>query len=1213
MKKLAATLAAALGLAVGAMATTWDLSTKEAWLAMPSSGIANGDVATGLQPSDVRQPLKIAAGATVTLRDISINKSFYTGGDNAGVVCLGDATLVLEGVNTVIGFHSACPGVFIPQGKTLTIKGGGTLSAGSCGMGYGAGIGGGWGISCGNIVIESGAVYGQSTMRGAGIGAGGGGGSCGSITINGGLVVANGGYGLVLEDQDVYEGGAGIGGGDNSNCGNITINGGSVIAVGRASASGIGGSTKSCGNITINGGTVTAKGGEGAGIGGGTGGCGNITINGGTVTARGGTDSAGIGCGKYGLCSDITIGADVVSVCASSGTGCDTEIGAGTGGACSSVSINRSLARMTVGSTLYLGAINLSTLSENITVGNGMILTGELDASRQYKVTIASDATVTLRDVSIKGRNLDDCKWAGITCEGGRSTIILEGRNTVKGFHRNYPGIYVPVGAKLTIKGDGYLTASSNGYAAGIGGGNGTALSNGDINIVGGIITAFGGISAAGIGSGSGGDCGSITIGSGVTCVTAMCGEGVSDPIGPGRNGSGGAVTLGSGLGDVISGNTRTIAPNVVRLASITGDTTVTDGGVLTGTLGVNCKISIAAGATVTLSDVTINGVDSGLDHMYPWAGLTCLGDATIILEGKNSVSGFDYGYPGILVPGSHTLTIRGSGSLEARGREHAAGIGGGSSNQGGNVIIEGGEITATGGEGASGIGGGDDTSFGNITINGGIVKATGGANASGIGGGQYESCGDISIGGDAGKVVATCGGGGAKPIGAAKNGASGTFSVADVLFCMYSSDGMTCTVMSGDLGKLSDGDDVTFTDGAVLTGCLLMDQCKLSIADGATVTLRDATIVGYNYYKCEWAGLNCLGDATIVLEGENYVQGFDQHYPGIHVAEGGTLTIKGEGKLEARSGGYEYGAGIGGGWHVSCGNIVIEGGEINAIGGTWSAGIGSGADSTCGSIEIKGGTVVATGGTIAAGIGAGAGDAWPSVCGDIRITGGTVTATGNGDSSAGIGCGQSGQHGDIYIGSGIVKVVATSGAASHAPIGCSHSKCGSVTVGSGLSDTTSGNVRTIHCGQTYMVQFHKYDGSGTTQNQEFKVGETKSLLWFDSQLGWKREGYEFIGWVPWNPDSKPRLCKYVNGQKVKDLAKVGETFHLWAAWKSSSSYRVCFNRNDGSGEKMNQVILRNKEDSLAWMDSQIGWKRAGYSFQGWAETATGAVKYANG
>ena len=147
-----------------------------------------------------------------------------------------------------------------------------------------------------------------------------------------------------------------------------------------------------------------------------------------------------------------------------------------------------------------------------------------------------------------------------------------------------------------------------------------------------------------------------------------------------------------------------------------------------------------------------------------------------------------------------------------------------------------------------------------------------------------------------------------------------------------------------------------------------------------------------------------------------------------------------------------------------------------------------------------------------------------------------------------------------------------------------------------------------------YTVKYYKYDGSGETCTQSFKAGTVQSLAWLDSQLGWSRPGYEFVGWVPWNPDTKPRLCKYVNGQKVVDLAsKLGEVVSLYPAWKSSSSYRVCFNRNDGTGVKMNQVILRNKEDTLAWMDSQIGWKREGYVFKGWAETASGAVKYANG
>ena len=131
-----------------------------------------------------------------------------------------------------------------------------------------------------------------------------------------------------------------------------------------------------------------------------------------------------------------------------------------------------------------------------------------------------------------------------------------------------------------------------------------------------------------------------------------------------------------------------------------------------------------------------------------------------------------------------------------------------------------------------------------------------------------------------------------------------------------------------------------------------------------------------------------------------------------------------------------------------------------------------------------------------------------------------------------------------------------------------------------------------------YTVRYRKYDGSGETASEDFACGKTYTLAWLGSDLGWSRDGYEFVGWVPWNPDTKPRLCKYVNGQPVKDLAAVGETIDLWAGWKSSSSYRVCFHRCAGPDDltKMNQVILRNKEDTLAWMDSMIGWKRDGYT-----------------
>ena len=181
-------------------------------------------------------------------------------------------------------------------------------------------------------------------------------------------------------------------------------------------------------------------------------------------------------------------------------------------------------------------------------------------------------------------------------------------------------------------------------------------------------------------------------------------------------------------------------------LSSVTEATTIEDGYTLTGTLGANVMISIADGATVTLDGVTIEGENS---DWYQFAALTCEGNATIILkEGStNTLKGFKSGYPGIFVPEGKTLTIQGSGSLDASA-EGAAGIGGGYARHCGNITIEGGTITATGAYGAAGIGGGWKGNCGDITIKNTVtsVTATKGSGASSIGAGKEGSCGTVTI-----------------------------------------------------------------------------------------------------------------------------------------------------------------------------------------------------------------------------------------------------------------------------------------------------------------------------------------------------------------------------------------------------------------------------------------------------------------------------------
>lgn len=147
----------------------------------------SGDVLTGTPGKDIR--IIIADGATVTLQNVSINAD---GTVFPGIKCDGDATLLLVGSNTVNGRHEDYPGIYPgPTGKTLVIRGNGSLSASSAaapGIGssnYNASF-----KDCGNILIEGGTIVACGGDVAPGIGSGKGfnndsnsSSSCGDITI----------------------------------------------------------------------------------------------------------------------------------------------------------------------------------------------------------------------------------------------------------------------------------------------------------------------------------------------------------------------------------------------------------------------------------------------------------------------------------------------------------------------------------------------------------------------------------------------------------------------------------------------------------------------------------------------------------------------------------------------------------------------------------------------------------------------------------------------------------------------------------------------------------------------------------------------------------------------------------------------------------------------------------------------------------------------
>ena len=252
-------------------------------------------------------------------------------------------------------------------------------------------------------------------------------------------------------------------------------------------------------------------------------------------------------------------------------------------------------------------------------------------------------------------------------------------------------------------------------------------------------------------------------------------------------------------------------------------------------------------------------------------------------------------------------------------------------------------------------------------------------------------------------------------------------------------------------------GEELLLKDGDVINGTIDGTERKVRIlvAKDAKITLENAQVLGVNEGQFMSAGIRCLGNCTLVLRGKNIMKGYYRNFPGVQVPDDidgqkYTMTIEGDGSLEASSNG--YGAGIGCNRYTNCGHLVIKGGVIKATGGFTAAGIGSSKDAHGGNISIEGGEITAAGGLYAAGIGGGGYE--ESGCGDITISGGKIIAMGGdemmgmgGNGAAGIGCGNSGSCGKVTITKDVAKVIAIKGKKAPYSIGGSDGLVGTVTV----------------------------------------------------------------------------------------------------------------------------------------------------------------------
>ena len=260
-------------------------------------------------------------------------------------------------------------------------------------------------------------------------------------------------------------------------------------------------------------------------------------------------------------------------------------------------------------------------------------------------------------------------------------------------------------------------------------------------------------------------------------------------------------------------------------------------------------------------------------------------------------------------------------------------------------------------------------------------------------------------------------------------------------------------------------------------------DDCYITIGslmgtDPVYVTLSGVTMNNNNASTTpiSFRASNSNNDGVILLEDGtiNTITSSLYHIPAIRLPENSTktLTIEGNtGVLIANGGGDAPAIGAAANGSCTYGNLIINGGVINATGNSSGSSPAIGVHGEgMGDITINGGTITAVGGRLGAGIGTSTGS-----CGNITINGGTIVAKGF-SHCAGIGSGFGGTCGNITIGSGIISVTASCGdtglsedAGISAPdypvdcdlIGCGYqAECGTVTI-DGVENATTSSIFT--------------------------------------------------------------------------------------------------------------------------------------------------------
>jgi len=857
-----------------------------------------------------------------------------------------------------------------------------------------------------------------------------------------------------------------------SSCGNIIINDGTVNASAYYFGAGIGSGKNATegGSITINGGTVTASAsqsnalyGYGAGIGGGSNRTNpDIIINGGTIKACSSTSNqgwgSGIGAGNSAAAGNITINGGTIVACASES---GDKYGAGIGGG-----YNEATSAILEGGTLTI---------------NG----DEADVTAKGAKSIVTSTATAI------GRNAN--AYANLVESGGSITAweqTMDLFNIASNFSvKDYTEAHIYFEQRMV---NVYYTQE-------------------DGTVSGSTVEAI--------------ECQGY--------LPETLGDGTSTAVYYYLNG-----TPTQDYRSVVSGNAVLIMADGCE-ASIAGGITVEDGNTLT----------ITTGGTTNAYDGT-GAIDVGTDD-YNNAAI-----------GSTQPSGNSSDYAGHtagtinIYDGNVTAHVA---PEESSDETYAAAIGGGAGNgNAGTINITGGNVMAysayNGTGNGAGIGGGNGEWFGRMDGGyGGMVTISGNAHVeayssvngtcygAGIGYGRYGILsltsynGKVYINGDSAVVIAR----GARAIHGVPRHAIPDKKLACVDYGSSSSDYATYSkegeldlqnYLNSSYGKVYfenfTGVYYTKDDGTV------SEETVWTYNDIDTLpeTLGNGSTTPVYYYLGTTTTISTRpvvnGNAVIIVG-----DGVDATLAaGITVPGGSTLTIttggktntyEGSGKLIATQSSYSYDALIGGLEDATCGDIIINGGTVEAIDEGYdlnhaarAAAIGSGYKGQGGSVTINRGTIYAThkgNNASAAAIGTGS-----QATGDFTITinGGEVKAyasqySGDGKTmswGAGIGTGEEATGGmTIAINGGeVLGVCSESGTSLGAGIGKGKNATGTttITVKGDDAEVTAQGVTAIDADEATstpdkLPAFADYGNSSVEYETYMQAGEL-NLLDFD-------------------------------------------------------------------------------------------------------------------